>query len=211
MSKSFLCSIHSTTELKVASILDPDFSLSSFPRRAYFTRGYIKAMPPSKRRPMVRFDLNLNEEFVIQHRRSQNHSVSTEELLNRTLRVRREIRNTLDEMEHLNRDECYLQNQVHTLRGDRGICGMLRAKRLQSALVSRSKHLGREIQEMRIKRLRIKGKSNQLQHLLSSVLNTNATTGRVPRRTHPCNSSEARLPLRTVHQMSELYTVRYPV
>lgn len=89
--------------------------------------------------------------------------------MNRILRLRREINDTLDDMEDLDQDEWYLEDQVDALRRDQETCGMLHAKKIVSALLSRSKHIGQETHELRMSMLVIKGKSRQLQNQLDAL------------------------------------------
>lgn len=89
--------------------------------------------------------------------------------MNRVLGVRREINDTLDDMEDLDQDEWYLEDQVDALRKDQETIGMLHAKKILSALLSRSKHIAQETHEMRMSMLVIKGKSRQLQNQLDAL------------------------------------------
>lgn len=142
------------------SILAPDYSsLSNFPRRAFKRASTI-----ARKRPhMVRFISSANEEFIIQSRRSQEHSVSEEELMNRIYRIRLEIDNTLAEMELLDEKEINLQDEVDELRPRAGDGGIMKAKRVISALESKSNRLDRETLNMKMTVLRLKGKNEQLQ------------------------------------------------
>lgn len=112
---------------------------------------------------MVRFISSANEEFIIQSRRSQEHSVSEEELMNRIYRLRLEIDDTHKDMELLDEKELNLQDEVNVLRPRAEDGGIMKAKRVISALESKSNRLDRETQDIKMEVLRLKGKNEQLQ------------------------------------------------
>lgn len=146
----------------VISILAPDYSsLSNFPGRAFKSpSGAIN----KKRQRMVRFLSSANEEFIIQPRNSQEHSVSEEEQMNRISRLRLEIEDTLEDMERLDEEEFDLLDKVGDLKAQAGDGGVIiQARRVIGALESKSSYLEREILDMKMTMLQIKGKNERLQ------------------------------------------------
>lgn len=84
--------------------------------------------------------------------------------MNRINRLRLEVEDTLRDMERLDEEEFDLLDKVDDLKaqvGDGGV--VIQARRVLWALESKSSYLGREILDMKMTMLQIKGKNEQLQ------------------------------------------------